>query len=92
MYQKKELTCSGTKFSSQSEENMDVCSSIQVSNPNKVCVLKADKSGCEEVLKYVSTPYYNGTSNSNTGSSGESSSEFMTKGINLIIVMIALLV
>jgi len=89
---KKELTCSGTKFSSQSEENMEVCSSIQVSNPNKVCVLKADKSGCEEVLKYVSTPYYNGTSNSNTGSSGESSSEFMTKGINLIIVMIALLV
>jgi len=88
---KKELTCSGIKFLSESEENMEVCSSIQVSNPNKVCVLKADKTGCEEVLKYVSTPYYNGTSNSNTGSRGENSSEFMTKGINLIIVMIALL-
>ena len=89
---KKELTCSGTKFSSQGEENMDVCSSIQVSNPNKVCVLKADKSGCEEVLKHETTPYYNGTSDLNTGSSRENSSEFMTKGFNLIIVMIALLI
>ena len=88
---KKELTCSGTIFYSENEENMEVCSSIQVSSPNKICALKADKSGCEEVLKYETTPYYNGTSNSNTGSRGENSSKFMTKGINLIIVMIVLL-
>ena len=88
---KKELTCSKTIFYSESEENMAVCSSIQVSNPNKICVLKADKSGCEEVLKHETTPYYNGTSNLNTGSSRENSSGFMTKGFNLIIVMIALL-
>jgi len=84
---KTEKSCSSIKFSTESEENEALCQSIEVENPNKICSLKSDKSGCEEKLKDSSF-----TSSSNTAGSGSSnSSELLAKGIELIIILLSLL-
>ena len=77
-----------TKFYTESEENEALCQSIEVINPNKICSLKSDKSGCEEILKDSSFT----SSSLNTGGSGSSnSSELLTKRVELIIILLSLL-
>ena len=85
---KTEKSCSSIKFYTESEENEALCQSIEVINPNKICSLKSDKSGCEEILKDSSFT----SSSLNTGGSGSSnSSELLTKRVELIIILLSLL-
>ena len=85
---KTEKACSSIKFYTESEENEALCQSIEVENPNKICSLNSDKSGCEEKLKDSSFSY----SSPNTGGSGSSnSSELLAKRIELIIILLSLL-
>ena len=86
---KTEKSCSSIKFSTESEENEALCQSIEVENPNKICSLKSDKSGCEEKLKDSS---FTSSSSSNTAGSGSpNSSEILAKRIELIIILLSLL-
>jgi len=79
--------CSDKKFYTASDENEEVCKSLEVTSPNYVCNLKADKSACEEILK---DEYYQTYINQNQQESS-SSSEFIGKGIHLIMILLCLL-
>ena len=50
MYKK---SCSEYTFTDRDEKNDIRCKEIEVSDPNKICALKSDKSGCEEIDKEV---------------------------------------
>lgn len=78
--------CSDKKFYTASDENEEVCKSLEVTSPNYVCKLKADKSACEEILK---DEYYNTYINSNQQKSS-SSAGFIEKGIHLIMALLCL--
>ena len=79
--------CSNKKFYTASDENEEVCKSLEVTSPNYVCKLKADKSACEEILK---DEYYNTYINSNQQKSS-SSAGLIEKGIHLIMTLLCLL-
>ena len=46
-------SCSEYTFTNADEKNDIRCKKIEVSDPNKICALKSDKSGCEEIDKEV---------------------------------------
>ena len=46
-------SCSEYTFTDRDEKNDIRCKEIEVSDPNKICALKSDKSGCEEIDKEV---------------------------------------
>ena len=78
--------CANTKFYTENEQNEAICKSIEASVPHKICVLKEDKTGCEEI--YRESPYSSGTSSSQDSNS---SSGFITKGINIILALLCLI-
>lgn len=85
-------TCKETKFYVDEIGNQEICERMQASKPYKKCVLKEDKSGCEEIYKELSystssTSY----SESPDGNSQESSSVLITKGAYFILIFLCLL-
>ena len=85
---KTEKSCAEVNFFSLKDENEDICKSYEVDDPNKICSLKKDKTGCEVIYKELSrNSSDNQEENTNTSSSG-----FITKGIHLIIILIYLLI
>lgn len=87
-----EKDCENTYFYTEDENNKQICENMEVSKPYKKCVLKEDKSGCEEVYRELnySNAYYSYTNN--TTDSNQNSSDFIPKGINLLIFMLSLLI
>ena len=85
-------TCEKTKFYKDEEENKGICESMPASTPYKKCVLKEDKSGCEEVYKELS---YSTSSISYSqppdAGNQESSADFIIKRINFIIFILCIL-
>ena len=79
-----EKSCSNTIFYKANENNEEICKSMETSAPYKICSLKEDKSGCDVVFNY-SYIYPNTTTNQ------ESSSTFMKKEINFILILLCLL-
>ena len=77
--------CSDKIFYTAKDENEAVCKTLEVTSPIYVCVLKADKSACEEKLKDII--YSTSTSNQE-----KNSSEFIRKGIHLIVFLLNLLI
>ena len=88
----KEKTCKEIKFYKDEVNNNRTCEEMPASNPYKKCVLKEDKSGCEEVYKVLS---YSTSSISYSqppdADTKESSSDFIQKRINFIIFILCLL-
>jgi len=90
----KKKSCDKTIFYSVDEEkNKEICENIEASKPYKKCILKEDKSGCEEIYRefdysnaYIS--YKNTSDNANQGSS----SWLNTNKIILIIAILYLLI
>ena len=83
---KSEKTCQDIQFYIQNDDNEEVCKSYEVSDPNKVCSLKDDKLGCEEVDREANV------TSSETTNQGNSS-KFISKGISLtIIILLSLLI
>lgn len=78
--------CENIKFYKDSEENEEICKNAETSEPYKTCSLKEDRSGCEEFINLEYSP--SGTA---PNTSQDSASGFISKGINLIIVLICLL-
>jgi len=75
-------SCKDVKFYISSDENEETCKNLETESPNTVCSLKEDKSGCEEIL--------NGTNLQASTSGQENSSEFISKGIHFIIILLSL--
>jgi len=81
---KKEYSCQDIKFYKDTEENEEICKNITASEPYKICSLKDDRSGCEELINLEYTP--SGT----TTTTSEESKGFYFKGINFIIILLYL--
>ena len=92
-----EKKCKDTKFypefeNDDDEKKKEYCENMQASERYKKCVLKEDKSGCDEVYRELSfsSSYYSNT-NPPDSEPKESSSYFIEKGINFISLLIGLL-
>ena len=48
-----EKSCSEIKFYTDKEENEQICKSIKPNNIDKICILKKDKTGCEEIYNFT---------------------------------------
>ena len=83
---KKENPCSNIDFYKANDDNEESCKNMEASVPYKVCSLKEDKSGCEEILK---EEYYS-SSPSSRASTQQNSDKFMTIGIHLILIILCL--
>ena len=75
-------TCKDIKFKFLNDKNEEICQNIETNNPYTKCVLKEDKSGCEEI---VIKP----TSNNITQ---ENSSRFFAKRIHNLIILLCLFI
>lgn len=75
-------TCKDIKFKFLNDKNEEICQNIETNNPYTKCVLKEDKSGCEEI---VIKP----TSNNITQ---ENSSRFFAKRIQHLIILLCLFI
>jgi hypothetical protein len=53
---KTQYDCDDIKFYKDSEENAEICKNKEASVPYKICTLKEDRSGCEEILNISYTP------------------------------------
>ena len=76
-------SCENVKFFIASDENEEVCKNIETESPNTICVLNAEKKGCEEIL--------NKTILQTITTSQDKSSFLMTKGIYLMMILLYLL-
>ena len=81
---KEELSCEDIKFNKNSDENEEICKKAEASVAHKVCVLKEDLSGCEEIVNVTFYEQY--YSNTTTDSA-----EFNRKGIQLVLLLVCLL-
>ena len=79
--------CEDIIFYEESEGNEAVCKSMEASVPYKICSLKEDKSGCEEI--YRDSPYSLEALNRQDDSS--SSSEFIARRIHIILLFLCFL-
>lgn len=79
--------CDNKIFYTVADENEEICKSLEVSSPNYICTLNADKTACEEILK--NSTYSSGSS---TGGDNSSSSGFISFGIHFIISLLGLLI
>ena len=80
-------------YSNDTEKNKELCENTKVDKPYKKCTLKEDFSGCEEV--YLESDYSTASisySTSPDASSQGNSSDFISKGIHLIITLLCLLI
>ena len=82
---KKELTCNDIKFYKYNDENEETCKKQNVSVFYNNCILKEDKSGCEEILNisYIIPPLDTSTPNAAT---------FFSKGTQVILILLCLLI
>ena len=89
----KEKTCEDIKFYTDDDTNKENCERMPVSKPYKKCILKEDKSGCEEVYQELSysTASISYSEPPNADTQGNSSSYFTINGIHLIILLLSLL-
>ena len=87
----KEKTCKEIKFYKDEVNNNRTCEEMAASNPYKKCVLKEDKSGCEEVYKKLSYSTSSISYSQPPDANTESSSDFIQKRINFIIFILGLL-
>ena len=80
----KEKTCSQMKFYKDSDENEALCQSFEVTNPNQICALKEDRSGCELVYKesiFAPKPPQESNEEGNA-------SQFLVKGISFVLILL----
>jgi hypothetical protein len=82
---KTEYDCDDIKFYKDSEENAEICKNKEASLPYKICTLKEDRSGCEEILNlsYTATPLDNTTPGNNASS--------LENRIHIILILLCLL-
>ena len=86
-----EIECKNIKFySGTDEENQNYCKNITATKPYKICTLREDKSGCEEIYKDISFSTAASSYKEPPGSQSQESSE-MIKGIQLIVILLCLL-
>ena len=84
---KVEKSCLNTKFYKVSDDNEAICKSMEASVPYKICSLKEDKSGCEEVYRESIYPISSSAQQENASSS----SAFIVKKVHLILILFCLL-
>ena len=86
----KEMPCKEIRFYDESENNEKICQIAETSKPYKICVLKEDKSGCEEVYRELSFSTAYSSYSEPPGTKSEESSNLI-KGINMITILLFLL-
>ena len=86
----KERSCVQIRFYSDTEGTEEYCNAIDASSPYKKCVLKEDKSGCEEIYREYTFSTAYSSYKEPPGTQSEASSD-MIRGINLIIILLCLL-
>ena len=87
---KVEKECENIRFYSISDDNEEICKKIEASKPYKICTLKEDKSGCEEIYRDFSFSTASSSYSEPPGSQSQESSDTI-KGINLVMILLYLL-
>ena len=80
-------SCGDIKFYSENDNNKDICEAFIPADEDKICALKEDKSGCEEVFRESFTFIYADNVNKNSGSRFK----LKNNGINAILILLSLL-
>ena len=80
-------SCTGIKFYTQDDNNKAICEAIKLSDEDKICVLKEDKSGCEEVYRESIPFIYADNANSNSNSAFK----LNANGMQIILILLSLL-
>jgi len=80
-------SCNGIKFYTQDDNNKAICEAIKPSDEDKICVLKEDKSGCEEVYRESIPFIYADNANSNSNSAFK----LNANGMQIILILLSLL-
>ena len=80
-------SCTGITFYTQDDNNKAICEAIKPSNEDKICVLKEDKSGCEEVYRESIPFIYADNANSNSNSAFK----LNANGMQIILILLSLL-
>lgn len=80
-------SCNDIKFYTQDDNNKAICEAIKLSDEDKICVLKEDKSGCEEVYRESIPFIYADNANSNSNSAFK----FNVDGMQIILILLSLL-
>ena len=79
-----EDSCQDIEFYKDDPDNEKICKDKGASDPYKNCVLKEDKSGCEEIINIsYQSPF--------EPQIEENSSGFIAKGINLLLILLCIL-
>ena len=76
--------CDDMVFFTEREDNETICNSLETTSPNKICTFSKGTSKCEEKFKDRDIT-------SETPSQDNNSSEFLTKGIQFIMILLFLL-
>ena len=88
----KEIDCGSIKFYNNDTNNKDICEKMEVTEPYKKCVLKEDFSGCKQEYRELNySTGYNSYLTPPDASTQGNSSNYIRKGIHLIIVLLCLL-
>ena len=80
-------SCNYIKFYTQDDNNKAICEAIKPSDEDKICVLKEDKSGCEEVYRESIPFIYADNANSNSNSAFK----LNANGMQIILILLSLL-
>ena len=80
-------SCGDIKFYSENDNNKDICEAFIPADEDKICALKEDKSGCEEVFRESFTFIYADNVNKNSGSRFK----LKNNGMNAILILLSLL-
>ena len=80
-------SCNDTIFYTQDDNNKAICEAIKLSNEDNICVLKEDKSGCEEVFRESIPFIYADNANSNSNSAFK----LNANGMQIILILLSLL-
>ena len=88
--EKVEKECNEVRFFTDSDTNADKCKKIDASVPYKICALKEDKSGCEEIYREFSFSTAPPPNSEFPGTQTEGASGMIMR-IQLIITLLFLL-
>jgi len=82
-------SCNDIKFYTQDDNNKAICEAIKLGDDDedKICVLKEDKSGCEEVYRESIPFIYADNANSNSNSAFK----LNANGMQIILILLSLL-
>jgi len=82
-------SCTDIKFYTQDDNNKAICEAIKLGDEDedKICVLKEDKSGCEEVYRESIPFIYADNANSNSNSAFK----LNANGMQIILILLSLL-